>query len=80
MQCPRGHGLAVVDMPDAHLYTRQEAKDVPNARHALYVLARTGDTWQDVATTGSIPSGSVRMSPPLGQTPVDKASLSLREP
>ena len=32
MPCPRGHGLAVPDMPDARRYAGQGAKDMPNAR------------------------------------------------
>jgi hypothetical protein len=54
-------------MPDAHRDTRQEAKDMPNARHALHVLARVGDTWpahgHDWASTAS---GGIPMSPALG--------------
>jgi hypothetical protein len=41
MPCPKGHGLAVSDMHDAHLYARQGAKDMPNTRHALSLLAKT---------------------------------------
>jgi len=41
MPCPKGHGLAVPDMPDARRYAGQEAKDMPNVRHARSLLIRT---------------------------------------
>ena len=44
---------------------------MPNARHALDVLARAGDTWpghrDDWASTAS---GGIRMRPPQGQKPL----------
>ena len=68
MPYPRGHGLAVPDMPDARRYAGQEAKDMPTARYALAILARAGDTWPGDRDDGASPeSGGIRMSPTLGQ-------------
>ena len=44
---------------------------MPNARHALYVLASAGDTWPGQRDDGASPaSGGIRMRPPLGQKPL----------
>ena len=53
-------------MPDAYLYARQGAKDMPNARHARSLLARASDPWPGHRDDG--PSTE------------DRASLRLREP
>src|SRR5262245_2975170 len=67
---PRGHGLAVSDMPDARRYTRQKAKDMPSARQAREVLASAGAPWPGHRDDGaSAASGGIRLSPPLGQKP-----------
>ena len=41
MPWPKGHDLTVPDMHHARLYVRQGAKDMPKARHARSLLART---------------------------------------
>jgi hypothetical protein len=48
-------------MPDARLYAWQGAKDMPNARPARSVLAKTSRRRANPA------SGGVRMSRPLAQ-------------
>jgi hypothetical protein len=44
---------------------------MPNARHALYGLARAGDPWPGHRDDwASRESGGIRLSPPLGQKPL----------
>jgi len=50
----KGLGLKVSDMPDACRYPVEGAKDMPNARHALYLQASAGDIWLDIETTGQL--------------------------
>jgi len=63
---PRGHGLVVFDMPDARLYAGQGAKDMPNARPARSVLAKTSRRRAHPA------SGGVRISRPLAQQALER--------
>jgi hypothetical protein len=61
MPCPRGHGLAVSDIPDTHSYTRHGAKAMPHACQTCAGLVSAGETglaqrdaWARVASGASV--------------------------